>query len=80
MITNAPILTEPEQPEDFEEIIGGVEASMRLRGLNWHSDRVVQFVQKLHELAGYTPANYEIARYALSYRQLKTLKSKLDSM
>ena len=75
-----PIIDEQGQPEDFTEILESIDFQMALSGFTWQSDRVVAYINNLHSAAGYTPATQEIGRYALSYRQLQSLKNKLEGV
>lgn len=75
-----PVLHEPDQPDDFIEIIEEIDFHLLINNLTWHSERVMDYINRLHSVAGYTPATPEIARYAISYRQLQSLKNKLEGM
>jgi hypothetical protein len=75
-----PVLHEPDQPDDFIEIIEEIDFHLLINNLTWHSERVIDYINRLHSVAGYTPVTPEIARYALSYRQLQSLKNKLMGM
>jgi hypothetical protein len=74
-----PILTEDDQPEDFTALLEELDLLLSQAKLHWQSDRIVAFIARLHHAAGYTPPSPEASRYALSYRQLQTLATKLKN-
>ncbi len=80
MFSESPIVIEPDQPEDLTEILEEVDFWLYQSGFTWHSERVINYINRLHSVAGYTPVTPEIARYAISYRQLQSLKNKLVGM
>lgn len=75
-----PIIDEQGQPKDFAEILDSIDFQMSRAKLTWQSNRVIDYVKKLHAIAGYFPKTPEIARYALSYSQLQTLHKKLKEL
>ena len=78
-ISYAPIVSEPNQPDDFTEVLDSIEFFLKHFGMSWRHERVVALVRNLHAKAGYAPATYEFARFALSYQQLKAIEKKLKS-
>ena len=75
--TASPIVSEPDQPDDFGDVLESIEFWLKRAGMSWSDERVVNFVNNLHAAAGYIPATYEIAVNVLSYRQLKAIEKKL---
>lgn len=75
-----PIIDEPNQPDDFIGLLDNIDFLLLRVNLTWNSDRVVQFIDRIHGMAGFKPATAEIARYALSYQQLQALKRKLEAV
>jgi hypothetical protein len=75
---NFPIVSEPDQPDDFTDVLDSIEFWLKRAGMSWSNERVVDFVNSLHAAAGYIPATYDIAKWALSYRQLKAIKERLE--
>jgi hypothetical protein len=70
-----PIVSELDQPDDFTDVLDSIEFWLKRAGMSWSNERVVDFVNRLHAAAGYIPATYDIAKWALSYRQLKRLEN-----
>ena len=82
-----PIVFEPDprnpaskldQPDDFTEVLDSIEFLLKQSGMSWGHERVMALVNKLHAKTGYVPVNYEFARFALSYQQLKAIENKLE--
>jgi hypothetical protein len=79
MNIKAPIVSEPDQPDDFTDVLDSIDFHMRRLKIFWTTPKIVEFVNRLHAAAGYTPATYEMARYALSYKQLKAIENRLEN-
>jgi hypothetical protein len=89
--TASSIVSEPDQPDDFTDVLDSIEFYMGHLKMSWATfpnsevldqeldNKVIAFVNRLHAAAGYTPATYEIARYALSYKQLKAIEKQLEN-
>jgi hypothetical protein len=73
----APIVTEADQPDNFDEILTQISVELHRLGLSWECERTQKYVLALLATRGYTPASYESARYALSYSLLKIFYRKL---
>lgn len=73
-----PIISELDQPDDFAEALDDVQFELGRLGLTWHSDRIQLFVVAMHGIAGWCPPNLPTAICGLSYKQLLTLKTKLQ--
>ena len=73
-----PIVCEEGQPDDFADVLDSIEFLLKQSGMSWGHERVMALVNKLHAKAGYVPVNYEFARFALSYQQLKAIENKLE--
>ena len=73
-----PIVSELDQPDDFADVLDSIEFLLKQSGMSWGHERVMALVNKLHAKAGYVPVNYEFARFALSYQQLKAIENKLE--
>jgi hypothetical protein len=72
-----PIITEQNQPEDFTPVMDEIDFLLSRLGLTWKSERVTTYAHRLLASVGYTPATPELARYALSHRQLTIFRDKL---
>ena len=79
MIFNpAPIVTEPDQPDCFEYALLQLETKMLIKSLTWKSDRVIDYLNKLHSAIGWNPITPEQSRLGLNRNQLLTLLKKLN--
>jgi hypothetical protein len=74
-----PVISEQDQSSDFTEILDDVEFELIRLELNWHSDRIQRFLTAMHQKSGWCASSPAAAIYGLSYRQLLTLKTKLQS-
>jgi hypothetical protein len=70
-------MTEPDQPEDFTPVLDEIDFLLSRLGLSWKSERVTTYVHRLLASVGYTASTPELARYALSHRQLTIFRDKL---
>jgi len=68
-----PIVSAPNQPADFSEILDAIDSELFSLSLTWNSDRVQSIIATLHQTAGYSPPSPEAARLALSSTQLEEL-------
>ncbi len=80
LVTNAPIVTEADQPDNFDEILTRISVEFHRLGLSWECERTQKYVLALLATRGYTPASYESARYALSYSLLEIFYRKLTQL
>ncbi len=76
----APIVTEADQPDNFDEILTQISVELHRLGLSWECERTQKYVLALLATRGYTPASYESARYALSYSLLEIFYKKLTQL
>lgn len=72
-----PIVSEPDQPDNFEDILIAIDVEFQRTGLHWNHGRVKTFIDRLLRMRGISITNYEIARYSLSYAQLTILHKRL---
>jgi hypothetical protein len=73
-------MTEPDQPHDFWDVLFLIEFEFKKLNLHWYSPKVIDFIYRLHQVAGYQPPNNEMAIMALSYRQLETILKKIGGL
>ena len=72
------LLQRLELPDRDAQILSLIQSRLDTLNLSWESDRVVDYLNKLHSAIGWNPITPEQSRLGLNRNQLLTLLKKLN--